>query len=398
MRINHNLESKVSQNALFQVNRSMGKTLEKLSTGLRINRASDDAAGLGVSENLRTQVRGLNQAMKNTQDAISMLTIADGALQEQTEIVHRMRELVIQAKNDTYTSVERSYMGQEFTQLMEELDRIAASTNYNGMQIFATPESTEGSNLYTQGYVTGTSDTPHDLSRQHNVFDDPEDSVFGSSDWGSSHHFNMMLGANYYTSDANAYNGGNGTGDGPRESFDQNAPNMLTIQFGQMDSNTLFSLYGNGFTGDGSDTFDGFQFDAADAEDNIINLFYNNFFGRDATVQDKLELALEVIDGGNDVDPNIANMWAGANQRGVSGLQRLNTMRASIGATINRLEHTINNTMNQIQNTQAAESLIRDADFANEAAALTRDQILSNSATSILAQANMKPQSVLQLI
>ena len=128
MRINHNISSMTTRNSLFIVNRDLTKSIQKLSTGLRINSAADDAAGLGISENLRTQVKGMNQALKNTQDAIALLNIADGALNEQAAIMQRMRELVIQAKNDTYTQTERDYMGQEFGQLLSELDRIAATT------------------------------------------------------------------------------------------------------------------------------------------------------------------------------------------------------------------------------------------------------------------------------
>ena len=129
MRINHNIASLGTQSALFRVNRDLGKSMEKLSTGQRINSAADDAAGLGVSENLRTQVRGLGQALRNQQDVIAMLNIADGALQEQASILQRMRELVIQAKNDTYTSTERAYMYDEFAKSMDQLDQIAATTN-----------------------------------------------------------------------------------------------------------------------------------------------------------------------------------------------------------------------------------------------------------------------------
>jgi flagellin len=109
MRINNNISAMTTRNSLFAVNRDLGKTLQKLSTGLRINSAADDAAGLGISENLRTQVRGMGQALKNTQDAIALLNIADGALNEQAAIMQRMRELVIQAKNDPvrYSRAER---------------------------------------------------------------------------------------------------------------------------------------------------------------------------------------------------------------------------------------------------------------------------------------------------
>src|SRR5690606_3909302 len=132
MRINHNVPAIITQGALFRVNRDLSKSLEKMSTGLRINRASDDAAGLGVSENLRTQVNGTAQAMRNAQDGIAAISIAEGAANEISEILQRMRELAIQSANDTLTSVERGYTNAEYRQLITEIDRIAEVTNYNG--------------------------------------------------------------------------------------------------------------------------------------------------------------------------------------------------------------------------------------------------------------------------
>jgi len=137
MRINHNISSMITQSAIYQTNRSMGKNIERLSTGLRVNRASDDAGGLGVSENLRTQVRGTSQAIRNAQDGISALTIAEGAANEVSSTLQRMRELAIQSANDTLTSVERAYTNQEFAALNTEIQRIADVTNYNGMKLLA---------------------------------------------------------------------------------------------------------------------------------------------------------------------------------------------------------------------------------------------------------------------
>ena len=118
MRINHNIDSMISHGSLYRVNTAMSKSLERLSTGLRINRASDDAAGLGVSENLRTQVRGTHQAKRNAQDGIAAINIAEGSANEISDILQRMRELAIQSANDTLTSVERAYTDQEFQALV----------------------------------------------------------------------------------------------------------------------------------------------------------------------------------------------------------------------------------------------------------------------------------------
>ncbi len=391
MRINTNINAITSRNSLFSVNRDLSKTIQKLSTGLRINSAADDAAGLGISENLRTQVRGMAQALKNTQDSIALLTIADGALNEQATIMQRMRELVIQAKNDTYTQTERDYMGQEFNQLMKELDRIAACTTYNGMTLFAIPEQS-GNNtngIYTSNDDSDPPQTAHKLIRA-NVL--PNGGPIGSDDEGSGHHFNMMIGQNYTAEDAAAYVSASN-----RNYYNPNAQNMLTIAFAQMDSNTLFHLAANNAVPDmmdGDGYFGDFSWDPlTDPGDIMINAA----FGGNASVGNKLDLILKLIDGGKNIDAAVkATLVMNANNP--TGLDRINRMRAYIGAMINRLEHTVNNLLNQEANTQAAETVIRDSDFAAETASYTRSQILSQSSMAMLAQANTLPQAVLQLL
>ena len=135
MRINHNINSLITQNSLANANNMMGKSLEKLSTGLRINRAADDAAGLSVSEQLRTQIRGLGRAKANAQDGVALLQVAEGAANEMSEILQRMRELSVQAANDTLTSTDRGYLDQEFSALAAEVDRISNSSQYNGQTL-----------------------------------------------------------------------------------------------------------------------------------------------------------------------------------------------------------------------------------------------------------------------
>jgi flagellin len=414
MRINHNISSMTTQGSIFKLAQSLSKSIEKLSTGLRINSAADDAAGLGVSEQLRTQVRGLSQALKNTQDSIAMLNIADGALEEQAAILQRMRELVIQAKNDTYTATERGYMYTEFKGMMNELDRIAQVTNFNGMQLFATPEATgmdAGTNLYdddyANGFNTGEYKTNHATNDAADIWTDKSKSIFGQNDISSANHFNMMVGANYDAADRAAFDAGTAS------YGDRKADNMVTIQFGQMDANTLLTIAPSGaFLGDARNTWSQFEMNTAldgggmpqDLEDFAI-WFLSGLSDPTLAVDntgEKMNLLLQVIDGdgadwgfdlrqatGNMVAPDFVN---------VTGLERVNRMRAAIGAWTNRLEHSINNSINQINNTQAAESQIRDVDFASETAQFTRSNILNNAATAMLAQANSSQQSVLQLI
>lgn len=387
-----------SSNALFKVGRDMGKSLQKLSTGMRINSASDDAAGLGVSENLRTQVRGMGQAMKNTQDAIALLNIADGALNEQASIMQRMRELVIQGKNDTYTQTERNYMGQEFGQLMDELDRIAATTKYNGMQLFATPEisgnNTNG--IYATNSAAADPETAH-KTVQSNVL--PNGGALGDvNDGGSGHHFNMLIGQNYTSGDAAAF-----VNTSNRSFYENSAENMLTIALGQMDSNALFHTSPNSAVvgGDmgGKGLFGDFTWDpVGDLGDLFISLGAGGGVPT-GTLADKMDIMLKLIDGKNSFQP-LTNMlvFGNAAANSPTGLDRISKMRSNIGATINRLEHTVNNLINQQTNTQSAESLIRDADFAKETAEFTKNQILTQSSTAMLAQANSLPQMVTQLL
>lgn len=406
MRINHNISSMTTQGLLFKVNRSMTKSIEKLSTGIRINRASDDAAGLGVSENLRLQTRGMEQALKNTQDAIALLNIADGALNEQADILQRMRELVVQAQNDSYTQTERDYMGQEFGALLSELDRIASATRYNGMQIFATPENS--GNISNGRYATATGDplTAHKTTIQSNALGD----IAAFQGTGSGHHFNMMIGANYTSADIDAYS------DDGREYYAASAANMITIAFGQMDSNALLHTNPNGADMvmgiDGSGLFGDFSWNPgsdpmmpdadADIGDWYISLLYSSGLSgeapRAATYKDKLNLIHKLIDGGQGIDPMLKDSLFNGSTHGPTGLERVNQMRSKIGAMINRLEHSSNNLMNQISNTQAAESLIRDTDFASETANFTKNQIITQSSTAMLAQANTSPQMILQLL
>jgi flagellin len=137
MRINHNISTLRGLSFLSSNAGDMSRSIERLSTGIRINRASDDAAGLGVSEKLRAQVRGCNQAFKNAQDAAALLSIADGAMQEITSVLQRTRELAVQAANDTLTSTERSYLDTEYQSLLKEIDRINDVTNYNGIKVLS---------------------------------------------------------------------------------------------------------------------------------------------------------------------------------------------------------------------------------------------------------------------
>jgi flagellin len=282
MRINHNISSMIGQGALHSQQTSLSKSLEKLSTGLRINRASDDAAGLSVSESLRSKIRGMDRAKSNAEDGIALLQIAEGATGEINNILQRMRELLIQSSTDTMTTTERSYTNKEFGQLMSEITRISNSASYNGMTLL-----------------------------------DGGTSSFGVSGGAASV---LHIGA------------------GSSASTDRLSITINTMTLGALGlSQTTTSV---------SSSASALQ-------------------------------SLSLID---------------------TAIKSVNTMRSDMGAYVNRLEFAISNLGNQIYNTHDAESRIRDVDFAKETTEFTRSQILVQSATSMLAQANQVPQGVLSLL
>ncbi len=284
MRINHNISSMTTQSSLFKTNRATSKNLEKLSTGLRINRASDDAAGLAISENLRSQVNGAKQARKNAQDGISALNIAEGAANEVSSILQRMRELAVQSSTETLTDNERKFTDQEFKQLNSEIDRIAEVTNFNGQKLISKETSAR----------------------------------FGAGSGGSA----LWI-------DANATAG----------------TDSITVTIATLSTGSA----GNGLS---------------ISDKNIASA-------------SMAQAAITALDG---------------------AIGSVNTMRADVGSFVNRLEHTVNNLLVSETNQQAAESQIRDVDFASETSNFTKNQILSQSATSMLAQANAKSQGVLGLL
>jgi len=270
MRINTNTAAMNTYSRLTQANGARGNSMAKLSSGLRINRAGDDAAGLSISEKMKNQISGLRQATRNAQDGISLIQTAEGGLNETHSILNRMRDLTVQAANDTNSAEDRAAIKLEIDQLTEEIGRISSDTKFNGQQLLG-------------GTVT-------DL--------------------------NIQIGAN--------------SGD-----------TALTVS-----------------TIDASATALGLDLLAVDTAANA-------------------NLATASID---------------------TAIQRVSDARATLGAQQNRLDHTINNLTTTQENLSEANSRIRDVDMAEEMMEFTKNNILSQASTAMLAQANQIPQGVLQLL
>jgi flagellin len=274
MRINNNIMALNAHRQLGINNTSTAKSLEKLSSGYRINRAGDDAAGLAISEKMRAQIRGLNMASKNAQDGISLIQTAEGALTESHAILQRMREIAVQSASDTNDkAVDRAAIQEEVNALVKELDRISSDINFNGKKLLDGSLSSAASGL------------------------------------------RIHIGAD--------------KGQG------------MTVNIGKMDATAL----------------------------SVKSI--------SVTTQSAANSAISVVN---------------------AAINKVSTQRSKLGAYQNRLEHTIKNLDNASENLQAAESRIRDVDMAKEMMEFTKQNILQQAATAMLAQANMAPQTVLKLL
>lgn len=281
MIINHNMSAMYANRQLHFKGVEISQNIEKLSSGQRINRAGNDASGLAVSEKLRSQIKGLNQAVRNIENGVSFIQTTEGYLQESQDILHRLRELSVQAANGIYSDEDRMQIQVEVSQLVDEINRIASHAQFNGMNI-----------------LTG-------------AFAD-----------GSDRIMQFQVGAN----------------------MDQNE----RVYIGTMTA-TALGLQG------------------AQGSSEMITI----------SSPDSANMAIGMID---------------------SALQQISKQRADLGAYQNRFEHASKGVAVAAENLQAAESRIRDADMASEMVDYMKNQILSQSNTAMLAQANMKTQSVLQLL
>jgi flagellin len=277
MIINHNIMALNSYKNLKQTNNALSDSLAKLSSGLRINKAGDDAAGLAISEKMRSQIRGLDMATKNSQDSISLIQTAEGALNETHSILQRMREVSVQSANDTNTDYDRLELQKEMNQLRQEIDRISDTTEFN-----------------TKKLLNGTFSTTA---------------------------LNFHIGAN------------------AGQTVDLTLKNMAATALG------------------------------------VEGLSVSQ--GISITTAANADSAITVLD---------------------DAIEKVSAERSRMGAMQNRLEHTINNLRTSAENLQAAESRIRDLDMAKEMTRFSKNQILSQSGTAMLAQANSAPQGILQLL
>jgi len=332
------------------------KNIEKLSSGFRINRAGDDAAGLAVSEKMRSQIRGLNQASRNAQDGISLLQTAEGWLGETQNMLQRMRELAIQSANGIYTYEDRLQIQQEIKQLVDEVDRVASHAEFNNLKLLRggfrrDPE--DASYLKGAGNVGGNPPVRPWTYDESKKDANPPVRPVGPGDADVTPHQTVRF----------------------TEPGEGNAPDVTP--FPGSKGGVYFHI--------GSNMDHREQFYIENMSAYALGLA-KGAYQHDA---EKRELQLDYLsqDGSNRAISQLD-----------SALYIVSRQRADLGAYQNRLEHTIKAVDNAAENMQASESRIRDVDMAKEMVDFVKNQILSQSSASMLAQANLRPQVVLKVL
>ena len=382
MRINTNVMALNAQNMLSRNQSTVEKSIGKLASGLRINSAGDDASGLAISEKMRAQIKGLGQAQSNAQDGISLLQTAEGALQQTTDILQRMRELVIKAQNTgVLTDEDKTSVSNELSTLRDEIDRISSSTTFNGKKILtgemgtkvkenklANTVSVDAYNAkeditYTFEHdstakkikVTWTENGETKTDYSDKNFAATSDKITGKLNFASA-GITIDYGETG-TTVANAYTSSNKT---------------LTTDSVTQGQRAEFKIGSNTYTQDimfvGIGNMSSKGLNQADT---------TKAFEIDISTSQKANAALDAID---------------------YAIDKVSAQRATLGAVQNRMEYSINNLSTTQENLTAAESRIRDVDMAEEMVTYTKNSILNESAMAMLSQANKQPEKILTLL
>ncbi|MGX7233637.1 flagellin N-terminal helical domain-containing protein [Enterococcus italicus] len=337
MRINTNSAALNTYSRLTSANASKSNSLSKLSSGLRINKAGDDAAGLAISEKMKGQIGGLKQAKSNAQDGISLIQTAEGALNETHSILGRMRDLAVQSSNGTLSTDDRDAIKKEYSALSDEIDRISSTTEFN-----------------TKKLLTGS----------------------GTDDAPKASTFTFQIGTN----------------DGQTMGVDINKMDAKSLGVNSLELGQATALTRDSYAADAGKS----KFEAiATAE------------GADYTKETDPDAKKKAVAAAQkDFDDGYTAALKTAQETASNGdiskidaaIKNVSSQRATLGAAQNRLEHTINNLGTSQENLSEANSRIRDVDMAEEMMSFTKSNILSQAATSMLAQANAMPNSVLSLL
>ena len=364
MRINNNVAALNTLRQYSSNTTATNKAMEKLSSGFRINRAGDDAAGLAISEKMRAQIRGIDTASDNSQNAISLVQTAEGALAETQSILQRMNELAVQSASDTNETIDRNALNAEFQELKKEINDIADQTKFNNK-------------LLLNGSVGSKVDT-----------DPLQSTIFAVAGVAS-----VIAGGSAATTYTFTLNGVTGKLD-----IDDGNGNVVSVTNPSAGEGTVtasqFGITVQLNAGYAADALDGAKIVTTAASGLNIQTGASASEQLNIQIGDMRTGAL-LIDTASIADQSTATL---AITSVTNAINTVSTQRADLGAYQNRLEHKINNLSTTSENLQSAESRIRDVDMAEEMVEFTKNNILMQAAQSMLAQANAQPQGVLQLL
>ena len=465
MVVQHNLTAMNSNRMLGLTTASQAKSTEKLSSGYKINRAADDAAGLSISEKMRKQIRGLTQASSNAQDGISSVQTAEGALNEVQDMLQRMNELAVKSANGTNSEDDRSYIQNEIDQLTTEIDRVAETTKFNETYLLKGDKNAEAKNIYSYGNFTNTAatvtnpdtagaktsakmtvtitapTTAKQADLQNEVLKALKDT--GATATAAKTETKVTFTLAGYTVDAadgtikdkdgnssgvKITNAETITADPDKDRSDNfkitsidKAAVSGPAQYYDKDGNKIaanaLSNYVTGDDGNISQIAGKKLYDAAGNEvaldaaaiksenDALVGaLTLTLHVGADATSNNQISVSLDTMSAkglgvaGLKVDGSDDTNALNAIDTIKEAIQKVSTQRSALGAVQNRLEHTINNLDNVVENTTSAESQIRDTDMATEMVKYSNNNILAQAGQAMLAQSNQSNQGVLSLL
>ena len=446
MVVQHNLTAMNSNRMLGLTTSSQAKSTEKLSSGYKINRAADDAAGLAISEKMRKQIRGLTQASLNAQDGISAVQTAEGALTEVHDMLQRMNELAVKADNGTMSQSDRQNVQDEIDQLVKEVDRVSETTKFNETYLLKGGNGTnENSATVLDGAAVGTINgiklSADGADAALSTGDNIKIGEIGAALTGDT----IATVADGVITDANAAAGDIDTitvadtqknitvtkKDGTTESYkssadfkavygfdvtaDGTASLSLAVKDGTTDANYEVDTKGASLSGyQVGDTLNAKVWVGGDGSVSLYDanaphdpLMLNLHVGADSTANNKISLTIESMDAttlgiknaAGDSLSVMSEKDAGISIDTISdAIAKVSRQRSALGAVQNRLEHTINNLDNVVENTTSAESQIRDTDMATEMVKYSNNNILTQAGQAMLAQANQSNQGVLSLL
>ena len=390
MIINHNMNALNAHRNMGVNNTNAGKSMEKLSSGLRINRAGDDAAGLAISEKMRGQIRGLEQSSRNAADGISMIQTAEGALNETTNILQRMRELAVQASNDTNTSSDREEIQKEIDALTQEVDRIANNTEFNTQKLLNGNKSGVGGKVVNEAVNSQAGEFKITLATEPKATEkitiEGKTYELKAADIGTSNALQEALKREFTD-----YNFTVDPQDKKQITITQKNPSdkeNISVKFkgkavGVIVNNVGISAKdeevseGKAHVQVGANAKQSMSIEIGDMRAKALDIKKDDGSSLSVASAEEANKAIEAFD---------------------KALNSVSSQRANLGAVQNRLEYTISNLDNTAENLTSAESTLRDVDMAKEMMEYSKNNILNQAAQAMISQANQQPQNVLQLL